>query len=103
MRSENSSAASSRASTSREVSVLTLRVKGTPGGGESSRALRKKRAQPKMAKKRLRFRSSTLRMARAATVMARLVISLWISNVMGFSLLSRSAGGGLSFILPCRG
>jgi len=72
----SAAADSSITSTSREVTVLTSSAKGSPSNGISSNALNKKTLQPKMAQTMLLFRRSALRIARAATVIDRFVISL---------------------------
>ena len=56
--------------------VLTSSAKGSPSNGISSNALNKKTLQPKIAQTMLLFRRSALRIARAATVIDRFVISL---------------------------
>ena len=61
---------------SREVTVLTSSAKGSPSNGISSNALNTKMLQPKMVQTMLLVRRSPLRIARAAMVIDRFVMSL---------------------------
>ena len=60
----------------KEITVLASSVKGSPLNGISSSALNIKTLQPKTAQRMLRFRRSTLRIAREAMAIERFVMSL---------------------------